>query len=139
MKRRVARSLTFIQVQKLPIYKSLHRHGTQAHLSKWAQNKVTLVYARELPSSLPKKANLDYFNFVMLDTSTLLRQISYLGNRAGGEGSSRFREKQVIGKYCLCFTIFCALCSVIRAPISRSLSTLWIVDAVPQSNTKFKG
>lgn len=129
MKRRVARSLTFIQVQKLPIYKSLHRHGTQAHLSKWAQNKVTLVYARELPSSLPKKADLDYFNSVMLDTLTLPRQIRYLGNRAGGEDSSRFREKQVIGKYCLCFTIFCALCSAIRAPISRSLSTLWIVDA----------
>lgn len=89
--------------------------------------------------SLHKKVDLDYFNSGMIDTSTLPRQIQYLGKGAGGEGSSRFREKQVIGKYCPCFTIFHALCSVLRVSISRSLSTLWIVDAVAKRNTEFKG
>lgn len=116
----------------MPIYKPLHRHGTQAHLSKWAQKKVTLVYARELPSSQESRPRLfklwhdRYFSATETDTIS--------GKRDGGEGSSRFREKQVIGKYCPCFTISHALCSVIRVPISRSLSTLWIVDAVPQRN-----
>lgn len=88
---------------------------------------------------LHKKADLDYFNSGMIRYFSATETDTISGKRDGGEGSSRFREKQVIGKYCPCFTIFLALCSVIRVPISRSLSTLWIVDAVPQRNTKFKG
>lgn len=74
----------------------------------------------------------------MIDTSSLSRQIQYLGKGARGDGSSRFREKQVIGKYCPCFTIFHALCSVRRVPISRSLSTLWIWLQYPRETQNSK-
>jgi len=75
IKRRVARSVDFYPSTAAAQLQLLHRHSTQI----WAnvpRTRWLWVCARELPSSLHKKANPSYFNSVIADNLTLPGQIN---------------------------------------------------------------
>lgn len=72
--RRVARSLTFSQIRKLPLYSPFT--DTALKFEQMCPEQGDQVCTRELPSSLHKKANPNYFKSVMIDTLMLPRQIN---------------------------------------------------------------